>query len=131
VITRPLTPAKLRAWVKYHATKGAYCPAGCGKKFANDEQWVWQLSRSIYFICRECALGRMVAATLLSPLTCRLSWKPTNGIRAATGWRWCSECAGDRPSGTPRTALFPLLQTAIGIGRPSLPCMRSEQRRGA
>jgi hypothetical protein len=55
---RVLTPSKLRAWVKYHATKGAYCP-NCGEKFPTDEQWAWKLcsGRRVYLVCSSCALG--------------------------------------------------------------------------
>ena len=55
-MSRPLTPSQLRAWLKYYATKGAYCPAGCGKKFADDEQWAWLVADRLYFIDRDCAL---------------------------------------------------------------------------
>jgi hypothetical protein len=57
VNSRPLTQRELKAWIKYYATMGAYCPAGCGKKFTNDDQWVWKLPGRIYFICHACALG--------------------------------------------------------------------------
>jgi hypothetical protein len=53
--TRPLTPTKLRAWVRYHATKGAYCPA-CGIKFTDDQQWVLQFGPRVYLICEHDAL---------------------------------------------------------------------------
>jgi hypothetical protein len=65
--TRPLTPSKLRAWIKYFATKGAYCPAGCGKKFTTDEQWIWLVSNRIYFIDQECALGWAGGRNVIEP----------------------------------------------------------------
>jgi hypothetical protein len=54
-----MTPRELKAWVKYSATRGAYCPAGCdGHKLLNDEPWLLVYSQHlIYFICEACALG--------------------------------------------------------------------------
>jgi hypothetical protein len=67
VNSRPLTPRELRAWIKYYATKGAYCPAGCGEKFATDEQWIWLVSNRAYFIDQECALGWAGGRNVIEP----------------------------------------------------------------
>jgi hypothetical protein len=55
--SRVLTPSKLRAWIKYHATKGAVCPH-CAVTFTTDEQWAWKLcsGKRVYLICAACAL---------------------------------------------------------------------------
>ncbi len=64
-----LTPSKLRAWVKYHATAGAYCPAGCGKTFRDDEVWAWVLAGTrVYLICRECALDWQAGQHVVPPM---------------------------------------------------------------
>jgi hypothetical protein len=53
-----MTPKQLKAWVKYHATRGAFCPAGCdGHKFLDDQQWLLVYPGRVYFICEACALG--------------------------------------------------------------------------
>jgi hypothetical protein len=51
-----LTPRELKAWLKYYATRGAYCPA-CGAKSVDDLPWIWILPGRVYLICKEDALG--------------------------------------------------------------------------
>jgi hypothetical protein len=50
----PFKPRELRAWVRYYATKGAWCPH-CAVKFTENLFWIWTLPGRIYLICRTCA----------------------------------------------------------------------------
>jgi hypothetical protein len=55
--TRPLSERELSAWLRYHATRDAYCPA-CGVKFVSDRQWAWiPCDRLIYLVDEQCALN--------------------------------------------------------------------------
>ena len=77
---RPMTPRELKSWIKYHATRGAYCPVGCDGHKLNDKLWIWVLAGCrIYFICEECALNYRGGHNVLEP-------DEVEGVLASRQW---------------------------------------------